>query len=77
MQIYAKIWDKEVFFKVYKNYLKLTKKCHALSYDTITTHVTVVFTRYMILAVENRISPIKELLVNYFYLVADEMVALN
>lgn len=48
------IRDIEVFFKVCKSYLKLSKECHSISYDAVTAHVAVVFTRYMMLATENR-----------------------
>lgn len=54
IRIYGKRWDIEVFFKVSKTYLKLTKECHSLSYDAITAYVAVVFARYMMLAIENR-----------------------
>jgi hypothetical protein len=54
IRIYGKRWDIEVFFKVCKSYLRLNKECHSLSYDAITAHVSVVFARYMMLAVEER-----------------------
>jgi len=54
IRIYGKRWDIEVFFKVCKSYLRLNKDCHSLSYDAMTAHVAVVFTRYMLLAVEER-----------------------
>ena len=52
IRIYGKRWGIEVFFKVCKSYLRLEKDCRALSYDAMTAHVSVVFTRYMFLAVE-------------------------
>lgn len=54
IRIYGKRWDIEVFFKICKSYLRLSKECHSLSYDAMTAHVAVVFTRYMMLSVENR-----------------------
>ena len=33
IRIYGKRWDIEVFFKVCKSYLKLSKECNSLSYD--------------------------------------------
>ncbi len=35
IRIYGKRWDIEVFFKVCKSYLKLSKECNSLSYDAI------------------------------------------
>ena len=54
IRIYGKRWNIEVFFKVCKSYLRLTKECRTLSYDAMTAHVAIVFTRYMMLSVENR-----------------------
>ena len=54
IHIYRKRWDTEVFFKVCKSYLNLSKECNALSYDAMTAHTAVVFTRYMILSLESR-----------------------
>ena len=77
IRIYGKRWDIEVFFKICKSYLKLTKECRSLSYDAMTAHVAVVFTRYMMLAVENRTSSDKRTLGELFYLIADEMADIN
>lgn len=41
------IRDIEVFFKVCKGYLNLSKECRSMSYDAMTAHTAVVFTRYM------------------------------
>ena len=54
IHIYRKRWDTEVFFKVCKSYLNLSKECNALSYDALTAHTAVVFTRYMMLSLESR-----------------------
>lgn len=54
IRVYEKCWDIEVFFKVCKLYLKFSKECNSLSYDAMNTYVAIVFTRYMMLAVENR-----------------------
>lgn len=42
IQIYGKRWDIEVFIKVCKSYLKLSKECNSLSYDAMTAHVAAV-----------------------------------
>lgn len=54
IRIYGKRWQIEVFFKTCKSMLNLIGECHSLSYDTLTAHVAIVFTRYMLLAVEQR-----------------------
>ena len=48
-----------------------------MSYDAMTAHVAVVFTRYMMLAVENRASSDKRTLGELFYLIADEMADID
>ena len=50
VRIYGKRWDIEVFFKVCKSYLNLSRECNSLSYDAMTAHTVVVFTRYMMLS---------------------------
>ena len=71
--IYGKRWDIEVFFKVCKSYLKLSKECNSLSYDAMTAHTAIVFTRYMMLAVENRNTCDLRTLGEIFFLISDEM----
>ena len=73
IRIYSKRWQIEVFFKVCKSYLKLSKECRSLSYDAITAHVAVVFMRYMMLAVENRESEDPRTLGELFTYFMDEM----
>lgn len=50
IRIYGKRWQIEVFFKTCKSMLNLVGECHSLSYDALTAHVAIVFTRYMLLA---------------------------
>ncbi len=45
IRIYGKRWSIEVFFKVCKSYLCLTKECRSISFDAMTAHTSVVFTR--------------------------------
>lgn len=73
IRIYGKRWDIEVFFKVCKSYLKLSKECNSLSYDAMCSHVAIVFTRYMLLAVENRKSEDLRTLGEIFFLLSDEL----
>ena len=54
IRIYGKRWQIEVFFKTCKSMLNLIGECHSLSYDALTAHTAIVFTRYMLLALEQR-----------------------
>ena len=73
IRIYGKRWDIEVFYKVCKSYLKLSKECNSLSYDAMTAHKAVIFTRYMMLAVENRQTLDNRTLGEIFYLLSNEL----
>ena len=73
IRIYGKRWDIEVFFKVCKSYLNLSRECNSLSYDAMTAHTAVVFTRYMMLSLENRESNDNRSLGELFLYFSDEM----
>lgn len=73
IRIYGKRWDIEVFFKVCKSYLRLSKECNALSYDAMTAHTAVVFTRYMMLSLESREANDNRSLGELFLYFSDEM----
>ena len=73
VRIYGKRWDIEVFFKVCKSYLNLSKECNSLSYDAMTAHTAVVFTRYMMLSLESRESNDNRSLGELFLYFTDEM----
>ena len=70
---YGKRWDIEVFFKVCKSYLNLSRECNSLSYDAITAHTAVVFTRYMMLSLESRELNDNRSLGELFLYFSDEM----
>lgn len=65
--------DIEVFFIVCKSYLKLGRECSSLSYDAMTAHTAVVFTRYMRLLPESRESNDDRSLGELFLYFYDEM----
>lgn len=73
IRIYGKRWDIEVFFKVCKSYLNLSKECRSMSYDAMTAHTAVVFTRYMMLSLENQESNDERSLGELFLYFSDEM----
>ena len=73
IRIYGKHWDIEVFFKVCKSYLNLSRECNSLSYDAMTAHTAVVFTQYMMLSLESRESNDNRFLGELFLYFTDEM----
>jgi len=73
IRIYGKRWSIEVFFKISKSYLRLAKEFQGLSYDMLIAHTSVVFIRYIILAVENRDVNDKRSLGELFFLCCDEL----
>ena len=73
IRIYGKRWDIEVFFKVCKSCLNLSRECNSLSYDAMTAHTAVVFTRYMMLSLESRESNDNRSLGELFLYFSDEM----
>ena len=73
IRIYGKRWDIEVFFKVCKSYLNLSRECNSLSYDAMTAHTAVVFTRYMMLSLESREGSDNRSLGELFVYFSDEM----
>lgn len=73
IRIYGKRWQIEVFFKTYKSMLNLIDECHSLSYDALTAHIAIVFTRYMLLSMEQRQNEDQRTLGALFFFLVDEM----
>ena len=53
--------------------LNLIGECHSLSYDALTAHAAIVFTRYMLLATEQRKNEDQRTLGELFFFLVDEM----
>lgn len=53
--------------------LNLIGECHSLSYDALTAHTAIVFTRYMLLALEQRQNSDQRTLGELFFYLVDEM----
>lgn len=70
---YGKRWQIEVFFKTCKSYLNLINECHSLSYDALTAHVAIVFTRYLMIALEQRRNEDDRTLGEIFFFFTDEL----
>lgn len=73
IRVYGKRWDIEVFFKSCKSYLHLVKECRSLSYDALTAHVAIVFTRYMMLSVGQRRNEDDKTICELFFFLMDEL----
>ena len=73
IRIYGKRWQIETFFKTCKSTLNLVGECHSLSYDALTAHVAVVFTRYLMVALEQRKSEDTRTLGEIFFFLANEL----
>ena len=55
------------------NIKEIFGECHSLSYDALTAHVAIVFTRYMLLAMEQRQNEDQRTLGELFFFLVDEM----
>jgi hypothetical protein len=73
IRIYGKRWNIEVFFKSCKSFLRLTKECRSMSYDAMSAWTAIVFARYMMLALENRIQKDDRSFGELFYHNCDEL----
>lgn len=73
IRIYGKRWQIEVFFKTCKSYLQLITECHSLSYDALTAHTAIVFTRYLMIAMEQRRGEDNRTLGEIFFFFTDEL----
>lgn len=54
IRIYGYRWEIEVFFKCNKSHLNLNKEFQCRTYDAMIAHTTIVFSRYIFLAWEQR-----------------------
>src|SRR5690625_3038980 len=77
IRIYGMRWDIEVFFKVTKSLLKLQKEFQGRSYDSLISHTTIVFSRYILLSWQNRCSKAERQLGGMFYELCDEINELD
>lgn len=73
VRLYGKRWDIECFFKVAKSHLALGKEFQCRSYDAMVAHTTIVFTRYIMLALRTREEKDPRTIGQLFYLCCDEL----
>jgi hypothetical protein len=77
IRIYGMRWDIELFFKATKSFFKLQKEFQGWSYDLLISHTIIVFTRFILLAWQNRCSSDERTLGGLFYELCDEMSELD
>jgi hypothetical protein len=77
IQIYGIRWDIEVFFKCTKSLLRLQKEFQGRSYDMMIGHTTIVFSRYILLAWQHRLSTDQRTLGGLFLALCDEVAVLD
>ena len=73
IRLYARRWDIEVFFKTVKSHLGFAKEFSGRSYDMMCAEVTIVFTRYIMLAVTVRNQNDPRTMGDLFFFVYDEL----
>lgn len=73
VRIYGKRWDIEVFFKMAKQHLKLTKEIQCRDYDALIAHTSIVFIRYMFIAWQCRSKTDHRTFGDLFYVCCDEI----
>jgi len=72
-RIYGKRWSIEVFFKTVKSYLAFSKEFQGRSFDMVVAHTAIVYTRYIMLAMESRIERDYRASGDLFYLICNEL----
>jgi len=73
VRLYGKRWDIECFFKVAKSHLALGKEFQCRSYDAMVAHTTIVFIRYIMLALRTREAQDPRTIGQLFFLCCDEL----
>ena len=68
-----RVLEENVRVKTCKSYLNLISECHSLTYDALTAHVAIVFTRYLMIAMEQRRNEDDRTLGEIFYFFTDEL----
>jgi hypothetical protein len=77
VRIYGIRWDIETFFKCSKSLLKLAKEFQGRSYDSMISHTTLVFTRYILLEWSRRNEQDPKTIGHLFFLMCDEIKDLD
>lgn len=73
IRIYGKRWDIEVFFKMAKQHLNLEREVQLRDYDGLVAHTTLVFSRYLFLALQQRFHDDPRSIGSLFHACCDEI----
>lgn len=73
VRIYGMRWSIEVFFKSTKSFLKLGSEFQGRNFDTLISHTTIVFTRYILLEWERRQNQDEKTFGKLFFMFCDEI----
>ncbi len=70
-------WDIETFFKCTKSLLKLAKEFQGRSYDSMISHTTLVFTRYILLEWQRKNEQDPKTIGHLFFLLCEDIKDLD
>jgi len=73
VRIYGKRWDIEVFFKMAKHHLNLEREVQLRDYDGMVAYTSLVFGRYLFLAVQQRFHDDPRSIGSLYYACCEEM----
>lgn len=76
-QLYAKRWTAEVFYKVCKSVLHITKGCQCRHYDSIVSYVSLVLIQYMMLSIMERNDIDDRTMGELFFFMCDQIADLS
>jgi hypothetical protein len=77
VRIYGKRWDIEVFFKMMKHHLNLERETQLRDFDGIIGHITIIMSRYIFLAFEQRCHDDPRTLGSLFFACCEEQKDLS
>jgi IS4 transposase len=77
IRTYGKRWDIEVFFKMAKQHLKLTKEIQCRDFEALISHTSIVFMRYLFIAWQVRLQTDERTFGDLFYACCDELADLS
>lgn len=77
VRIYGMRWEIETFFKCSKSILKLAKEFQGRSYDSMISHTTIVFTRYILLEWSRRNEQDPKTIGHLFFLMCEDVKDLD